>query len=308
VSVRPFPLVLVSAWNDSGGGFVHRLFDGHPECFVWPFELQLGTAEQSDGFASWFRAKYRWPVLLPDAASAPPERLFDVLLDDEVKGYLRDRAASKFAAFDLDLSIAAWRAEFSRRLAGTGRTVEDVVACYVESLFAAWRNRRASGRERLYLGHCPTIVVDADRILIDCPGARLVHVVRSPTSGFADFRRRVPEMELATYCRKWIVVNLLAFAFAQKYPARVTLVRLDELIAARQPALARLCAWLDIAYDSALERPTWNGAAIDRLPPFGAVPVVSAEHERDAAATLSAEERASIMRQTGAVQSLLGLS
>src|SRR5262245_31779656 len=117
VSVRPFPLVLVSAWNDSGGGFVHRLFDGHPECFVWPFELQLGTAEQSDGFASWFRAKYRWPVLPSDAASAPPERLFDLFLDDEVKGYLRHRAASKFAAFDLDLSIVAWRAEFSRRLA-----------------------------------------------------------------------------------------------------------------------------------------------------------------------------------------------
>jgi len=35
----PFRLVLISAWNDSGGGFLHRLFDGHPECFVYPFEL-----------------------------------------------------------------------------------------------------------------------------------------------------------------------------------------------------------------------------------------------------------------------------
>ena len=26
-----------------------------------------------------------------------------------------------------------------------------------------------SGRERIYLGHCPTIVLDADRLLVDCP-------------------------------------------------------------------------------------------------------------------------------------------
>lgn len=308
MSTRPFPLLLISAWNDSGGGFVHRLFDGHPECFAWPFELQLGTAEQADGFASWFRPKYRWPELPPDAESAPADRLFDLFLDEEVKGYLRDRASSKFAAFELDLSIAAWRADFGRRLARSGRALEDIVACYVEGLFATWRNRRASGRERLYLGHCPTIVVDVDRILATCPGARLLHVVRHPASGFADFRRRVPAMELVTYCRKWLLVNLIAFTFAQKYPARVMLMRLNELMTEPRPALGRVCAWLGIAYDPALERPTWNGAAIDRLPPFGGVPVVSAEHERDAAASLSPDEQTAITRQTAAVQALLGLS
>ena len=305
MSERAFPLVLVSAWNDSGGGFLHRLFDGHSACFVWPFELQLGTAEQSDGFSSWFRAKYRWPELPRDGLA--PDRLFDLFLDDEVKGYLRDRASSKFGAFDLELSGERWRAEFARRLPAAPRRTEDVVAAYVEGLFAAWTNRRGSGRERLYLGHCPTVVVDADRILADCPGARMIHVVRRPASGFADFRRRVPEMELATYCRKWSVVNLLAFAFAQKYPARVTLVRLDELIAERTRTLERLCAWLGIGYEDVLERPTWNGAAIARLPPFGGVPVVSAAHEEEASASLPSDERSAIARETGVVQTLMGI-
>src|SRR5207244_4250651 len=157
----PFRLVLISAWNDSGGGFLHRLFDGHPECFVYPFELQLGTALLHDGFESWFRPKYRWPILPEDLGAASPEQLFELFLDDEVKGCLRGRAASKFREFDLELSMEAWRTQFAARLGAAPRTPERVIAAYVGGLFAAWRNRRGSGRERIYLGHCPTIVLDA---------------------------------------------------------------------------------------------------------------------------------------------------
>jgi len=150
----PFRLVLISAWNDSGGGFLHRLFDGHPECFVYPFELQLGTALLHDGFESWFRPKYRWPILPEDLGAASPEQLFELFLDDEVKGCLRGRAASKFREFDLELSMEAWRTQFAARLGAAPRTPERVIAAYVGGLFAAWRNRRGSGREPIYLGHC----------------------------------------------------------------------------------------------------------------------------------------------------------
>ncbi len=273
----PFRLVLISAWNDSGGGFLHRLFDGHPECFVYPFELQLGTALLHDGFESWFRPKYRWPILPEDLGAASPEQLFELFLDDEVKGCLRGRAASKFREFDLELSMEAWR------------------------------NRRGSGRERIYLGHCPTIVLDADRLLVDCPEARLIHVVRRPTSGFVDMRRRVPDVEVASYCRKWSLINMLGFYFAEKYPARMTTVRFDRLIEERAAELGRLCAWLGLGYDAVLEVPTWNGEPLARLWPFGGVPVVSAAHERECEDSLSFEDRAVIDEETSAVRALYGL-
>jgi len=302
-----FPLVLVSAWNDSGGGFVHRLFDGHPECFVWPFELQLGTGEVDDELADWFRAKYRWPRWPADLDAAPADALFDRFLDDEVKGRLRDPATSKFRDFALDLGLDDWRARFRALVADAPRTPERVVAAYVRALFAAWRDRRASGRERLHVGHCPTIVVDVDRVLVECPGARIMHVVRRPTSGFADFRRRVPEMELASYCLKWSLVNALGFAFAAKYPARVTTVRLDRLIGDREAEMRRLATWLGLAWDPGLLAPSWNGRPLARLGPFGGVPVVSAQHERAAAACLSSAERAAIQEGTAAVRALCGV-
>jgi len=303
----PFRLVLISAWNDSGGGFLHRLFDGHPECFVYPFELQLGTALLHDGFESWFRPKYRWPILPEDLGAASPEQLFELFLDDEVKGCLRGRAASKFREFDLELSMEAWRTQFAARLGAAPRTPERVVAAYVGGLFAAWRNRRGSGRERIYLAHCPTIVLDADRLLVDCPGARLIHVVRRPTSGFVDMRRRVPDVEVASYCRKWSLINMLGFYFAEKYPARMTTVRFDRLIEERAAELSRLCAWLGLGYDAVLEVPTWNGEPLARLWPFGGVPVVSAAHERECEDSLSFEDRAVIDEETSAVRALYGL-
>ena len=303
----PFRLVLISAWNDSGGGFLHRLFDGHPECFVYPFELQLGTALLHDGFESWFRPKYRWPILPEDLGAASPEQLFELFLDDEVKGCLRGRAASKFREFDLELSMEAWRTQFAARLGAAPRTPERVIAAYVGGLFAAWRNRRGSGRERIYLAHCPTIVLDADRLLVDCPGARLIHVVRRPTSGFVDMRRRVPDMEVASYSRKWSLINMLGFYFAEKYPARMTTVRFDRLIEERAAELGRLCAWLGLGYDAVLEVPTWNGEPLARLWPFGGVPVVSAAHERECEDSLSFEDRAVIDEETSAVRALYGL-
>ena len=303
----PFRLVLISAWNDSGGGFLHRLFDGHPECFVYPFELQLGTALLHDGFESWFRPKYRWPILPEDLGAASPEQLFELFLDDEVKGYLRGRAASKFREFDLELSMEAWRTQFAARLGAAPRTPERVIAAYVGGLFAAWRNRRGSGRERIYLGHCPTIVLDADRLLVDCPEARLIHVVRRPTSGFVDMRRRVPDVEVASYCRKWSLINMLGFYFAEKYPARMTTVRLDRLIEQQAAELGRLCAWLGLGYDAVLEGPTWNREPLAHLWPFGGVPVVSAAHERECEDSLSFEDRAVIDEETSAVRALYGL-
>ena len=120
-------------------------------------------------------------------------------------------------------------------------------------------------------------------------------------------RRRVPDMEVASYSRKWSLINMLGFYFAEKYPARMTTVRFDRLIEERAAELGRLCAWLGLGYDAVLEVPTWNGEPLARLWPFGGVPVVSAAHERECEDRLSFEDRAVIDEETSAVRALYGL-
>ena len=38
-----FRLLMLGAMYENGGNTTHRLLDGHPQLFVYPFESQLGT-------------------------------------------------------------------------------------------------------------------------------------------------------------------------------------------------------------------------------------------------------------------------
>ena len=42
-----FNLIMISAMYENGGNTTHRMLDGHPELFVYPFESQLGTSFSS---------------------------------------------------------------------------------------------------------------------------------------------------------------------------------------------------------------------------------------------------------------------
>ena len=62
-----FRLLMLSAMYENGGNVTHRLLDGHPQMFVYPFESQLGTKFVVDHLSSMFPVKYRWPLFALDA-------------------------------------------------------------------------------------------------------------------------------------------------------------------------------------------------------------------------------------------------
>jgi len=299
------PLVLVSAWNESGGGFLHRLFDGHPELMVYPFELQLGTGALRDGFSDWFSAKYRWPELPQDLDAASPDGLFKAFMDQELKSTLAEPDTAKHRAYALDFGLDDARALFRAALAQTdrsgGRTRRAVVEAYVRAVFTAWTGRRASGRERFFLGHCPTVNLDADHFLHEMDGLAMIQVVRSPISGFADFRRRVPGMDPGRFAVKWSLVNALSVFWQGKYPDRVRTVFFEDLLADREAAMRGLCGFMGVDFEDVLLEPTFNGAPMARLYPFGGVPEVSAEHEAASCNELSTDVTTTLLRGTEAV-------
>ena len=139
-------LILISAADANGGAYLHRLFDGHSELLTYPFELQLGTGQVSDGLSDQIQAKYRWPAYAGDIGALTPVELFDAFIDDEVKSYLADRQGSKFKGFALEVDVAAWRADFKSRLA-PGAARSQVIEAYVRALFDTWRKRVPRRRE-----------------------------------------------------------------------------------------------------------------------------------------------------------------
>jgi hypothetical protein len=65
-----FKLIMISAMYENGGNTTHRLLDGHPELFAYPFESQVGTNLVSDYLSSYVPFKYRWPEFSLEGTAA----------------------------------------------------------------------------------------------------------------------------------------------------------------------------------------------------------------------------------------------
>jgi hypothetical protein len=301
-------LIQISAWNDSGGGFLHRLLDGHPQLRSWPFELLLGRDGQSvDAFGEdWFKGRFRWPRLGSAVETADAGTLFDLLSDVELKDTLRSPATAKHGDFVLPVDLGQWREEVARRWpAGGPRLQKDFLRAYLDAFFFLLEGR---DDPRPTLAHCPVSIVDAPETWADFPQTRFICVVRSPLSGYQDMARRHPGLEPGAYARKWSLVNGATALWAGKAPDRVKVVTLRQLLTERERCLGDLCAWLGIAFDRCVLAPTWRGRLLDEtvMGPFGGVPSISLERESDLAAALDPAKTQVLIEGTAAVVALLG--
>ncbi len=291
------PILFVSAWNDSGGGFVTRLLDGHPGLAVYPFELQLGTGLAPCGFDDWFPAKYRWPIL-----PASPRDAFDVFANQELRAAMNTKDPGKFAGFEADVDLDAWRSAFEATIdESSGRG--EVVSSWIRAFFASWRDG-PDATDRMPVGHCPVLALDWDLLAADLPDARMVHVVRSPFAGFPDTVRRRPGMSAEGFAARWSLVNTVAALHAARRPDRFRVIRYEALLHDRAKAMASLAEWLGLDFDDTLLTPTWNGTELAGAGPFGGVPVNSAAHERANILALEAGAREILSIHTAAARAL----
>lgn len=299
-------LIEISAWNDSGGGFLHRLFDGHSQLDCWPFELLLGNdVFAPDAFSPQsIRGRFRWPRLqglTPSNGAA----LFDQISDGELKPVLLDAQATRHHEFHIPVSLNAWReAVVAAWSTSSHHDQSTFLALYIESFL----NLRSPGRKsKPVLGHCPAIVLDAAEVWADFPDAQLLHVIRSPLAGYADMNARHPQLLPETYAAKWSLVNGLAATLATKYPALIKLVAFDGLVHRREQTMTDLCQWLRLTATREVYEPTWNGRPLDpaRMAPFGGVPNIRAGRDAELSAQTQASVREAILRITAGARALL---
>src|SRR5258708_3945020 len=245
-------LLMMSGMYENGGNTVHRLFDGHPELSVYPFESQIGTRLVGDLLTSVFPVKYRWPVFRLGATAAEH---YQAIIDEEVKVRTRTPEASKFRSVPLELSDAARQEAFKARL-GDEATTGAIVTAFFSATFDAWRNRQGSAEPAAFVGYSPAIVVDAAKIVADLPRAHVLHIVRNPWSAFADTKRRAVPLALTEYMRGWVTNQQHALAYAALYPDRVHILRFEDVIANPVGGLGDFCERLKMRRAESLATPT----------------------------------------------------
>jgi hypothetical protein len=285
---RDFRLLMLSAMYENGGNMTHRLLDGHPQMFVYPFESQLGTRMVMDHFSSMFPVKYRWPAFALDAS---PQQDYRAIIDEECKVRARTPHVSKFRHLPFDFSDDEREQIFAGYIRATGRSRAHNVAAFFRATFDAWKDYRRSGEQAVYVGYSPIVVIDADTILSDLPQAHVLHVVRNPWSAYADTKKRPVPLTLEQYLLGWTVNQYHALLFKQVFPQRVHVVRAEDVMGDPLKTLGALCEKLGLDPADSLKTPSWNGLPLDEIYPWGTIRAGTPQANRSTAEELSDQER-----------------
>ena len=282
---------MISAMYENGGNTVHRFLDGHPQLAVYPFESQLGTVLVQDGLTSMFPNKYRWPVF-PLSGSAAQD--YAAIIDEECRVRTRTPHVSKFRHSPFDLSDDERGLLFQRFAGERPRSTGGNVLAFFKATFDAWKDRHRSPDERFFVGYSPIIVVDTDRILADLPDAHVLHVVRNPWSAYADTKRRPVPLSLDGYLLRWNICQMHALRARARFPGRVHVVRIEDVMADPHATLGTLCTAIGLDPAESLRQPSWNGQPLQEIYPWGTIRQPTLEANRAAAGSLSPEEHDAI--------------
>lgn len=290
-----FRLLMIGAMYENGGNTTHRFLDGHPELFVYPFESQLGTSLVDDALSSMFPLKYRWPTFALHATASQDYR---AIVDEEAKVRARTPQVSKFRHQPFELDDDERCAIYERIAGELGRSRPNNVEAFFRATFEAWKDHRSSGREQVYVGYSPIVAVDADKILTDLPDAHVLHVVRNPWSAYADTKKRAVPLSLAHYTLAWTLNQYHALLFAQLFPDRMHVIRIEDVLDDPQRTLGALCTKLGLAQSESLSYPSWNGKRLTEVYPWGTIRTATTAANRATARELSAAERDEVRART----------
>lgn len=295
-----FKLVMISAGFEHGGNVTHRHLDGHSKLLVYPFESQLGNREFNDFLASVERVQYRYPEF-PEGLGAL--ELYEQIIDEELKTFLRKREGSKFKAANLVLDEGRRRDEFLRELGKPPHFRRQVIESFFRATFLAWENyyvRPSAGMR--YVGYSPAIGIDSHRIIKDFPDARIVHVVRNPFSAYRDTKRRPFPQPLSKYLITWNIYHSTVEMFEKIYPNNVRIFRYEDLVTDKHAFMTKLADFIEVEFEPALLYPSWNGIEIrDSIAPWGTVLKSTKEYNESLVVELNNAEKRQIVAATTAL-------
>jgi hypothetical protein len=290
-----FRLLMISAMYENGGNTTQRFLDGHPELVSYPFESQTGTKYVQDYLSGLYPLKYRWPVFPLQGTAAQD---YETIIDEECKVRIKTPQSSKFRDYPIALGDAERKDAFVRIMEDRPRSRGALIEAFFRATAEAWRDRRRSGRERVYVGYSPIIGVDADKIVADLPAAHVLNVVRNPWSAYADTKKRALPLSMAHYLTGWCAHQQHALAFARRYPGRVHLVRYEDLIADPMKVLSGILAKMDVGPAPTLAAPSWNGKTLEQVYPWGTIRLPTVEANRATANELSPREKEEVAQHT----------
>jgi len=292
-----FNLTLISAGFEHGGNVTHRHLDGHSKLLVYPFESQLGNREFNDFLSSVERVQYRYPEF-PEGKTAA--EIYELIIDEEMKTFLRKRNGSKFKDANLVLDESVRKQKFIETVGSRHPTRKVAIEAFFVSTFAAWDNHHAPvSNDSVYVGYSPAIGIDSPRIIRDFPDAKIIHVVRNPFSAYRDTKRRPFPQDIYKYLITWNIYHSTVQMFEKEFPQNVKIVRYEDLVTDKESFMSDLAMFIGVEFEESMLYPSWNGVELSGdIAPWGTVLRSTPTYNLDIIKELSKEEQATIANAT----------
>lgn len=295
-----FRLIMISAGFEHGGNVFHRHLDGHPDLFVYPFESQLGNNDFYDFLSSVERRQYRYPEFHEGLSAG---ELYEQIVDEEMKTFLRKKEGSKFKDADLIMDEAERKEAFIATLGNKPQyRRRDVIEAFFKSTFIAWKNYYAYGKGQAYVGYSPAIGIDSERIIRDFPSVKIIHVVRNPFSAYRDTKRRPFPQSISKYLITWNIYHSTVAMFAKLYPENIKLVRYEDLVADKEICMRKIANFIGVNFSETMLYPSWNGNKLEGdIKPWGTVLRSTQEYNKSIIDELDEVEKKYIVAGTTAL-------
>jgi hypothetical protein len=296
-------LIMLSAMYENGGNTTHRMLDGHPNLFVYPFESQVGSGAGADMLSSVVPIRYRWPEFPMDVS---PEAAYEMFWDEELKTLLRVPKRSKFVDCGLQMNEAERKARFAEICRALPLARASFIEAYFRSTFDTWKNYARTGKETHYVGYNPVQVLDTDKILRDFPNGHVVHVVRNPYSGYSDTSKRPFPLSPVKYAWTWNLSQHYALTYQDKYRDRFHIVRFEDLVADTRATMGKLLGELGLPMADECLFPSFNRTRLKEVYPWGTIRIPTPEVNIATANEISVESKQVIRTESKVMMSLLG--
>jgi hypothetical protein len=90
-----------------------------------------------------------------------------------------------------------------------------------------------------------------------------------------------------------------ALVFEKKYPKRVHILRFEDIIRDPKKTIGDVCKKLSLEVTASLETPTWNGAPLEQVSPWGTIRQATPQANRETAHELTVAEKAEVRAYAG---------
>jgi hypothetical protein len=288
------PLAMISQIQRSGGSLLSQLFDGHPEIYAHPDELNIG-----------YPKKYIWPKIdLNDS----PQQWFEILFEENViqhfkEGYTKGHKSEKRFPF---IFLPTLQNEIFLKCIHSNEsiTLRDIFDSYMTSYFGSWLNYQFSSLKKKFItAFTPRLTIPEENVesfFEIYPDGRIISIIRDPKNWFPSAARHGSKKysDLEGALNQWNENALSMISNKDKYGPKVIIIHFEDLIRNTEAVMRCLAELLEIRFDDILLMPTFNKFPIRANTSFNAPPdgIISSTLNRYK--TLSTQELETISRMT----------